>query len=387
MLNTRERGLIALVSGALLQKRVELPEDFSMASLLSMAKRHQIATIIVEALAFHESLDVSNCIDRLLQISGLSISITETQMQETQTLCAAFEEEKIDYALLKGAVVKDYYPKKYLRTMADVDILIRDDQYERILPIMKRLGYTQEIESDHEYNWRKGHVHMELHKYLIPSYNKRYFAFFGDGWDRMHPVREGSTEYAMSDEDQFLYTFTHYAKHFRDGGIGIKHLMDLWVCKKACQQMDEAYILKSLKKMDLDEFYTNVMQTIAVWFDGAELTPITKLITREIISGGAYGKEEAHKKSEIVRVSKTSKFRWTMRMIFLPYKNMCMKYPFLRYLPFLLPIMWVVRWITALFFKPNDTKKNVQVVRNMSQKSVDHYREYLDSIGLHFEKE
>ena len=76
-----------------------------------------------------------------------------------------------------------------------------------------------------------------------------------------------------------------------------------------------------------------------------------------------------------------------MRKIFLPYKNMCMKYPFLRYVPIMLPVMWVVRWITALVCKPNDTKKNMRIAQNMSQESVDDYRDYLASLGLYFEKE
>ena len=62
-----------------------------------------------------------------------------------------------------------------------------------------------------------------------------------------------------------------------------------------------------------------------------------------------------------------------------------MKYPFLEKVPILLPIMWVVRWFAALFCKPKETKKNMDLVRNMSQESVDEYREYLASLGLSFD--
>ncbi len=391
MLNTRELGLIALVRAALKQRKEALPENFNAMQLLPLIRRHQIVPMIIDACAYYDREDVRCCVNKLMQSSALSLSITETQCIETEALCVALEEEKIDYALLKGSEIKDYYPQKHLRTMADVDILIRKEQYEKIVPIMQRLGFTQGVESDHEYNWQKGRVHVELHKYLIPSYNKRYFSVFGDGWDLMHPIRSDSTRYAMSNEDQFLYVFTHYAKHFRDGGIGVKHLTDLWVCRKACPKMNEAYIIKRLKKLALDEFYENVMQTVAFWFEGAQLSEKAELITHEIISSGAYGREETQKKAEAVRNTpqkgKRSKLRWTMCMIFLPYKNMCMKYPFLRYLPFLLPIMWVVRWFTALCFKTKETKKNIRLAQNMSQESVDNYRNYLMSLGLSFDEE
>ena len=385
MLTTKELGLIALVRTALTQQKIPLPEGFSVEQIFPLIKRHQIATMIMEALPYYEGQELA--LQRLMHMGGLSISVSESQMAQTRELCAAFESEKIDYALLKGTILKNFYPQAHIRSMADVDILVRMGQYARIEPIMKRLGFEAGVESDHEYNWQKGYVHIELHKYLIPTYNKRYYAYFGDGWGLMKPIQNGSTGYAMTDEAQFIYVFTHYAKHFRDGGIGIKHLTDLWVCKNACPNMDENYIVKNLKKLGLDEFYANVMQTVSAWFEDGEMTPIAETITHEIITSGAFGKEKSHQQAEAIRNAKQSKFRWLMRKIFLPYKNMCMKYPFLRYVPILLPVMWIVRWIAALVCKPKEMKKNVRLAQDMSQESVEHYRDYLASMGLHFEKE
>lgn len=389
MLNKTELGLIALVRGALTQQILPLPEGFSAIQVLPIIKRHQIAPMLIHTLSQYESADAALCVQKLMQTSGLSLSVTESQLLETEAICAAFEAERIDYALLKGSLLRTYYPENCIRTMADVDILVRMSQYDRIAPIMERLGFERGVESDHEYNWKKGRVHMELHKSLIPTYDKSFYKYFGDGWGIVHPAQPGSTRHVMTDEDQFVYLFTHYAKHFRDGGIGIKHLTDLRIFKNAKPNLQEKRIVAELKKLELDEFYRNVMHTAAVWFDGAQADELTELMTREIISNGAYGRETTRKKAEVVRntptAGKNSKFRWTLRMIFLPYKNMCTKYPFLKKLPFLLPIMWVVRWITALFCKTEDTKKNVNLVRNMSQESVDDYREYLASLGLHFD--
>ena len=48
---------------------------------------------------------------------------------------------------------------------------------------MQNLGYSEGSESDHELIWRKGNkILIELHKRIIPSYNKDYYAYFGDGW-------------------------------------------------------------------------------------------------------------------------------------------------------------------------------------------------------------
>ena len=126
--------------------------------------------------------------------------------------------------LLKGTLLKEMYPKKELRAMGDADILIKTEQYDKIKPIMQGLGFEERTESDHELIWRKPQLLLELHKKLIPSYNKDYYAYFGDGWQLGKPNSNFPHRFEMSDEDQMIYLFTHFAKHYRDAGIGIRPL-------------------------------------------------------------------------------------------------------------------------------------------------------------------
>ncbi len=386
MLNVTELGLIALVRSAMTGQSVSLPEGFQIQTILPLARKHQIAPIILQAMTELTTAEAQMCKMQLLQSSARSLSVSESQALEAKALCEAFEEAGVDYAPLKGILIKKYYPVETMRSMADIDILVRREQYHLIEPVMERLGYTFEVERDHEYNWRKINVHAELHKCLIPSYNEDYYSYYGEGWQFFRA--EQGHRYAMRDEDLFIYLFTHYTKHFRDGGIGIKHLTDLWVFKRAKPKLDETYILSELQKLGLDVFYKNVIATAAYWFEDGALTETVERMTHDIISCGAYGKAELQRKAEALRnapkQSKHSKLRWTLRKIFLPYKNMCQKYPFLKYLPFLLPLMWVVRWITAVVFKPKKLKKNIEQSKNMSQDSVDEYRQYLQSMGIRF---
>lgn len=388
MLNKLELGLIALVRSAMTEQYIPLPEGFALPTVLPMAKKHQIAPILMQAMTYQTSSDAAMCRMQLLQSSAMSLSISETQMAEVQTLCEAFAEAGVDHAPLKGVLIKRYYPMESMRSMSDIDILVRTEQYAKIEPIMKRLGYTFEVESDHEYNWRKGHVHAELHKCLIPSYNEDYYSYYNDGWDFFHPTKDH--RYEMRDEDLFIYLFTHYTKHFRDGGIGVKHLTDLWVFRRAKPNMDESYLIKELKKLHLDEFYANVTATAEYWFEDGELTDTVERMTHHIITCGAFGRQALQQKAEALRNApakgKHSKLRWVLRKIFLPYKNMCQKYPFLRRLPFLLPIMWIARWFTAVFFKPKSLKKDIKNATEMSQDSIDGYAEYLQSMGIYFDR-
>ena len=62
---------------------------------------------------------------------------------------------------------------------------------------------------------------------------------------------------------------------------------------------------------------------------------------------------------------------------------MCQKYRFLKKAPFLLPIMWVVRWFEALF-TPSKIKAQKRNVDMVSQESVNNYQKELDYVGLDF---
>ena len=169
----------------------------------------------------------------------------------------------------------------------------------------------------------------------------------------------------MSPEDEFIYNFVHTAKHYRDGGVGIRHIADFYICKKRFNNLDNAYIEAELKKLQLLEFYNNIKKTVSVWFENEKPSEVTDFITSYIFNSGSYGNKENRIIAEAVRESKKTrrsgdvKYKKLLRLIFLPFDKMCEKYPILIKLPVLLPVMWIVRIIVAIF-----TKKDVIRVQN-----------------------
>ena len=369
-----------------MSKKEALSEEFSLIELLPIIRKHQIATVALTGLVNCGADLSSESGEKLLEMSCYAISVSESQAEASRVLFDEFERAEIDYLPLKGVVLKNLYPESSLRPMVDVDVLIRTEQYERIAPIMRKLGYEEVSESNHEYNWQKGFVHIELHKRLIPSYNRDLYAYFGDGWERAQMHK--SNCYALSDEDCFIYLFSHFAKHFRDGGVGIKHLLDIWVYRSQKPNMDEEYLLTELSKVRLQEFYKNMIQTVSYWFEGGDLTQTVEIISNSVIGAGAFGNEANHQKAREVRISpkKTRwvKLRWYWHLIFLPYSNMYQKYPFLKKLPFLLPVMWVFRLFVTLL-NPSKIKRQAKKANTVSLQDVNKYRDELSGIGLNFE--
>ena len=69
--------------------------------------------------------------------------LDQNQLREVEQIERIFQAQGIDYLLLKGAVMKQRYLHSEARTMGDADILIREEQYTRIRPIIQEMCFTK----------------------------------------------------------------------------------------------------------------------------------------------------------------------------------------------------------------------------------------------------
>lgn len=383
-----KNAVIKVLYAALTGEKQQLDGDFDIKVLVDVANKHKIVPMIYYGALNCGISDSEPLMQQLFIATCRSVAISQQQTFYLNEIFKAFDESGVEYMPLKGTLLKEIYPKSEMRTMGDADILIKPEQYDLIKPIMQKLGYEEKIESDHEFIWQKTGSFIELHKRLIPSYNRDYFAYYGDGW-QLAKVKNG-TRYEMTDEDQMIYLFTHYAKHYRDAGIGIKHIVDLWIYRRNKPNLDEEYIKTELSKLQLYDFYVNTIKTLAAWFDGATPDEVTDFITHIIFNSGVYGSAEVYILSKAVMACKAKqdankvRSRKIMRLIFLNYEAMSKKYPILKKLPFLLPVMWVVRIFSVLLFKQNKIKKTQAEISTITDEKINDYQASLNFVGLDF---
>lgn len=389
-MNVQQKGIIALIKSAFDNCPYSLPEGFSIGQAAKEALRHKVIGLVYYGAVYCGIDKKTEPMRGLFNYLIPTMNVTEKQHFTVNQIFAAFEENGIDYMPLKGTELQPYYPSRELRVMGDADILIRMEQYEKIKPIMQQLGFAFEYESDHELVWKNKNLFLELHKRLIPSYNRDYAAYYGDGWRLGHPEKEGSHRYVMTNEDQMIYLFTHFAKHYRDGGVGIRHVLDLYVFSKAHPDMDQAYMGRELKKLRLLEFYNNVCTTLKVWFENAPETEITDMITNVIFRSGAFGLAEDRVAAGGLREMGEGKSANEMRsrrlrnLLFLPYDAMCETYPVLKKWKILLPVMWLVRAFKVVFFKRSQLKSRQKTMKMLSNDRLISYERSLKAVGLSF---
>ena len=382
------RGIVTLIKSAVTGEKQSLPEGFSLSEAMEQITRHGLQALCYQG-AFHCGIPGNDpAMAALFQRYYKTMLRSEGQMAAVGKLFAAFEEAGIDYLPLKGTILKPLYPKPELRSMGDADILIRMEQYERIVPVMESLGYQFLEETDHELPWKSGALYVELHKRLIPSYNLDYDAYYGDGWQLAKNHR--GHRYAMTDEDTYIYIFSHYAKHYRDGGIGCRQVTDLWVWRRTHTDMDEGYIRKELEKLQLDVFYDNTQRMLGVWFGDREADPVSEFMTEIIFASGNFGLAEKRVLAQSVKVMKDKsdvKREWLRHLteaLFPGHTIIDKQYPVLRKHPWLLPVFWVIRWFDKFLFQRDVVARRYNQLKMFNEENVDSYQKALKYVGLDF---
>ena len=173
----------------------------------------------------------------------------------------------IDFVLLKGTVIKYLYPDTAMRVMSDVDILYRSQiqkinrQNELLISLMENIGYKVWSREPLEISFYKPlaaisrNMRIEMQTELIDKGYEVWSDYLKNIWDKL--IKKSDHEYVMRDEDFYIYHIIHMAKHFINGGIGIVHILDIWIMINAYRSVDKDYIAGELKSIGLLDFEKN----------------------------------------------------------------------------------------------------------------------------------
>lgn len=388
-MNVCQEGIITLIKSAISNRKYCLPEGFSLAEALEIIEKHNIFT-----LAYYGAV---NCgydkttfeMKVLFARMCTQLSIDARQQAEFTAVFDAFEADGIDYMPLKGMTLKHLYPDTAMRAMGDADILFRKSQAFAAAEKLAELGYSYSHENDHESVWTKEIFVIDLHKALMSEKVKDFYAHFEKVWEQAECCGDAH-RYKMRDEDFYLFTFTHFTKHYMTSGIGLKHITDLWVFRTA-KLLDFEYINARLKALSLFDFHENVVKTLNVWFGTMHSDEVTDFITDAIFASGEFGDKEKAKIGALVREEgknnsvESIKRRKLLAVVFLPLGFMQDKYKVLKKLPFLLPVMWCVRFFDVIFNKKKKLESFMRGRKNISKEKIEAHKDALRFVGLNKE--
>lgn len=381
-------GILTLLKSAIIQQKIALPEGFQLQDADDHINRHHIASLIYEGALLCNIPQNDIRLLQLFQKYCKALQVSERQLRELERIYNAFEENGIDYMPLKGCKMKALYPKPELRNMVDADILIRTEQYDKIRSVMQSLQFTEGEETVHELVWKSDALYLELHKHLIPSYNRDFYGYFGEGWARAKLLR--GTQYTMTPEDEFIFLFTHFAKHYRDGGIGCRHVVDLWVYLRSHPELDLDYIQTELKKLQLLDFYRNIRRLISTWFEDQESDSRTDFLTEFIFASGSFGQIENRVLSRAVRDANHSILGFSGKLLYLwqtafpGIKILREKYTILKKYPYMLPLVWLIRPFYKVLFEWRSLRQQQRNLAAFDEDGMENHQKMLHYVGLDY---
>ncbi len=350
--------LIDLIATILYQKpEFQIPEDLDWKVFLYLVRHNKLSVFLYEYLEDNKEVP-KEVLDFLRSKYKKSLRRSIMQQHYETQIFKRFEEEKIRYMPLKGMILRDFYPKNYMRKMTDMDILIDEENAKKAAKIMSDLGFSlyRSAEREDVYFLDKG-ITIELHKKLFVD---EFDGYFDAGFEKAKPKADNPYAYELSSEDFYIYMIAHFVHHFMSQGVGIRAVIDVRVfLDKYRDLLDRTYVETELERMGIATFARQLESLAKVWFLKEDDKAYMKEFGLCILKNGYDGSKQ-HR--EVLSAARTSKNKAILSAIFPPYKEMKAYYPILHKVPVLMPICWVLRWGKVLVTR----RKNVAKLRRMA---------------------
>lgn len=351
--------------------------------IYKLSKAHDLAHI------------AANALDRLGLLGGDEVSAKFQKQQmlavyrynqiqhELDAICRVLEEAEIFFLPLKGSVLRDYYPEPWMRTSCDIDILVAEKDLENAASVLEaKLQYSLKAKQSHDWQiFAPNGVHLELHYTLI---EEDYFSacnpILNDVWKHAVPKESNRFHLLMSDEMFYFHHIVHMAKHFKEGGCGIRPFLDLWILEHRVPfDANKRNIL--LEQAQMRTFADCARALSEMWFSGVPANPTSQQMQSFILTGGVYGTMQ--NRVSIQQTQKGGKLRFIVSRIFPPYNVIKFHFPVLQKHKWLLPVMYVCRWFRLLFRgKIKRGMRELNASQSISKEQTDQTQEFLSEIGL-----
>lgn len=139
-----------------------------------------------------------------------------------------------------------------------------------------------------------------------------------------------------------------------------------------------------LRKIELTQFEQHMRNLTAIWFGGEKETEFYAQLREFIQNSGIYGTPENLGVQRAVRAGRKGwkgKMQMWLNVIFLPYKEMKMQYPYLLNCPVLLPIAWIQRFFRTIFLRRKKAKRILSSM-NAERDVVKAHQELFEKLGF-----
>lgn len=374
-----QNAFLALMRQQITGRVPELPESVDWRKVAHEAQRHGLGAMLYSG-AKVADVSLPEEIEKYLFIDYQKAIFLDIQFRSlAQRVSAALTERGIPHVLLRGICLKDNYPMSALRTMSDIDILVKTEDFDRIRQVAEAMGATAEHSDGNHRNYRfpEG-LTVEFHPELIHC-DSPVGTGVNPGWQ--YAVQELPGAMELTPEGFYLNVIAHLANHFAAGGVGVRFVMDVWICRHCrTPQPDREQVERELRRIGLLEFARNIEALAEYWFGDGQASALLTELADYIITSGAHGTEE-RAMLNAVSLAGGGVSALTNKMFF-SRKETEQRYPWVKGKPWLLPAAWTARAFRAVTRHSGLICRWTKGAMSVDKKEAQQQRERLERFGI-----
>ena len=171
----------------------------------------------------------------------------------------------------------------------------------------------------------------------------------------------------------------HSAYHFAEaGGVGIRHLADIYVFRKH-YKLNEEYLAQEFEKCGLRKFQVHFEKLKKYFFEDLDADEFTLKLADYVLSSSVLANEEKKSASEIS--DNKTKGKTLFKILFPSAYSMKFTYPILNKAIYLLPVFYIVRWFRVIIKTPTRLSR-IKRLNSVTDKEIKQVNEIRTELGI-----
>lgn len=365
-MNLTQQTLLKILTESIHKKKYEIGtlNNIDFKELFRLSVDHNIVSLIYYGLSRTEIIKKipGEVINDFKKSTFFASSYQLKHVKNITKLLDEFSKNDVEVVILKGLVVRNFYPRPEFRTMSDADIVVKEDKLSEAINLIEKLGYIETGRSDVDIGFTNGDSRVELHWNLISKDKlKGGEEFEKQIWNNLIEVEvEGSKALSLNYEDLAVHLMVHLLKHLSYKGCGIRYFCDIvLIFENKQDEINMDSFMNKIREYNLEKS-TKIILYICKRYLGMDINysidiedkineEYLQLLMDDILNHGVFGK--SNKKEEVARSlafyseNELSPIKKYIR-VFIPEKEKIMiNYPYSNKYKILLPIAYVHRLI------------------------------------------
>lgn len=379
-MNKTQEYIVEILNHSIHNKKIELDknEDISWKDILEECKSHNIEALVYYGIHSNTLKTIDKEILESWKKQTFMSNIYQiNHIKQISNILSIFNGKNIPVIVLKGLVIRDLYPKSELRTMGDADILVHEQDLNKVKEILKDMEYEEVCRHGFHIVFCKGNSHIEVHwtisdEEIWIGLNE----FTDEVWNNAIEVNvEDSKSLSMNYEDLLFHLIIHKANHLKSSGFGIRQICDvaLLVDKKR-EYINWNEFINKLKRSKIDKFAMIILEICNKLFEiefPKELEYMrvkneiyTDILIDIIFLNGVHGKKEII--SSVAKYfsdsnQKNNFITGFINMYFPSQDKLTNRYSYAKNNKLFLPIAWIHRLLNAIFRRDFRLSEKVKI--------------------------